>query len=151
WSLRSGRGGWLPPILSQTLPPHIRPMLPSRRWDALWFRAAGLPEDCVHLGSPRPHPESIPPFPSSPPRPVRASSRYLDPHRTEPGRAVPLIRDADGRAGCLMQPRGRRVILKNRQTDNRETLGHGTMTRHIRIETDTMGGIEVPADRLWGA
>ncbi|HZW31569.1 MAG TPA: class II fumarate hydratase [Isosphaeraceae bacterium] len=25
------------------------------------------------------------------------------------------------------------------------------MTRHIRIETDTMGGIEVPADRLWGA
>ena len=25
------------------------------------------------------------------------------------------------------------------------------MTRPIRIETDTMGGIEVPADRLWGA
>ncbi len=25
------------------------------------------------------------------------------------------------------------------------------MTRHIRIETDTMGGMEVPADRLWGA
>jgi fumarate hydratase class II len=24
------------------------------------------------------------------------------------------------------------------------------MTRHIRIETATMGGIEVPADRLWG-
>jgi fumarate hydratase class II len=25
------------------------------------------------------------------------------------------------------------------------------MTSHIRIETDTMGGMEVPADRLWGA
>jgi fumarate hydratase class II len=25
------------------------------------------------------------------------------------------------------------------------------MTPHIRIETDTMGGMEVPADRLWGA
>jgi fumarate hydratase class II len=25
------------------------------------------------------------------------------------------------------------------------------MTRHIRIETDTMGGMEVPAERLWGA
>ncbi len=25
------------------------------------------------------------------------------------------------------------------------------MTRHIRIETDTMGGMEVPSERLWGA
>jgi fumarate hydratase, class II len=34
---------------------------------------------------------------------------------------------------------------------HRQTTIVGTMTRHIRIETDTMGGIEVPADRLWGA
>ena len=56
---------------------------------------------------------------------------------------------ADRRAGAWVA--SRRYPKRIGKTIFPENGDHGIMTHHIRIETDTMGGIEVPADRLWGA
>src|SRR5262245_27237602 len=56
-------------------------------------------------------------------------------------------------AGGLMRPPRQRGILGDRRdkTPSLVSGGPGTMTRNIRIATDTMGDMEFPAERFWGA